>query len=180
MLYHKQQASQLRRRQQTGIFPLAYVRSQYHAGNASLTLQVMIILFSASLQLSVAHCNKLAQAMNLPLVPTMTWLINSAGTCSSLAFINQLSSQHQNNTAGRDVWQQIKEQSQNQSQKHLMQQHCKRLQLASHACHMQYWNMQCTRRLLYAVQLPVGLQTVLVLKLWSPQTAAEMPRSDPF
>lgn len=103
-----------------------------------------------------------------------------AGMCNRLSSTHQLSSQYHNTMSGRDIWQQIRDQSQTQTQRHLMQEHCKRLQLASHAFHMQYWNMQCTRRLVYAVQLPVSLQAVLTLKLWSPQTAAEMPRSDPF
>ena len=97
-----------------------------------------------------------------------------------LVLSNQPGSQSLQYRVWRDAWQQIRYQSQLQGQTLLIRQQSKRLQFASHSFHMHYWNLQATRRLIVAVEQPVSAETVMTLKIWFPQTSAEMPRSDPF
>lgn len=78
----------------------------------------------------------------------------------------------------RDSWQQVHRHSCHHTRMHLKQQHRTVLQLASHEFHLQYWNMQRTRRLVASVEVSAGLQCKVAVKLWSPQTSADMPRLD--
>ena len=79
-----------------------------------------------------------------------------------------------------ESWQQIQHLSHLEIHARLKQQQATMLQLASHDFHMQYWNMQCTRRLVCAVHFPLSPVRVLTLKVWSAQTRSTMPRLDFF